>query len=145
MKKTVFIIALVLLLTGCLESIDHIRGGVKVENRVQVYIDNLSSKNITTIVGINNGSATFGGITITKNTTGEAIEVVFSKDLKSENGEIYGVDLAIYTSGSALEWFPITAYNKYADGIYIKNPRPKIIIKDSQTIQSEFDVERLSY
>ena len=145
MKKTVFIIALVLLLTGCLEGIDRINGGVKVNDKILVYIDNLSSKDIKGIIGINNSSATFGGINIAKNTTGEAIEVTFSKDLKSEDGEIYGMDLAIYPSGSALEWFPLTSYNKYSDGIYMKNSRPKIIIKDSQTTQGAFEVERLSY
>lgn len=147
MKKTILIILGLLSLISCISSIDYIYGATKVENRVKVYIDNLSSQDVVATVRINYiNPVTFGGITtIIRNTTESSIEVDFTKDTKAQNGEGYSMYLLITTSDSAIHEYNVSDYNKRSDGIYMEYPRPKMIIKDSQSTESAFEVTRESY
>lgn len=145
MKKVILIILVLVSLIGCISSIDYIDGAIKVENRMKVYIDNLSSQDIVATIEFGRDSITCGGITLIKNTTGNAIEVTFSKDSRSENGGIYGISLYATTSDSAIQKSGISAYNKRSDGIYMEFPRPRMIIKDSQSTESAFEITRESY
>lgn len=145
MKKVVVILIGLLYLVACVSGIDSIDGATKVEDRVKVYIDNLSNQDIVAKIGINADSATFGGITIDKNTTGSFIEIDFLKDPTAERNELYGISLYVITSDSAIQRELVTNYNKRKDGIYMENPRLRMVIKDSQSTESAFEITKESY
>lgn len=146
MKKIVLVVLSLVSLMACISgSIDHIDGAEKVEDRVKIYIDNLSSEDIKAEIKISSSSATFGGITINQNTTGSFIEVDFTKESTAEKHEYYGISLYLTTSNSAIQRELVTNYNKREDGIYMRNPRPKAILKDSQSTESSFEISYETY
>lgn len=146
MRKIILVVLSLVSLMACISgSIDHIDGAEKVEDRVKIYIDNFSSEDIKAEIKISSSSATFGGITINQNTTGSFIEVDFTKDSTAEKHEYYGISLYVITSDSAIQRELVANYNKRDDGIYMNYPRPKMIIKDSESTESAFVITRESY
>ena len=103
MKKIFLIILSIFSLVACISgSIDRIDEAIKVDNRVKVYIDNLSSQDVKAEIKISSSSATFGGITINQNTTGSFIEIDFTKDSTADRQEYYGISLYVTSSDSAI-------------------------------------------
>lgn len=146
MKKVLLIILSIFSLVACIKSIDHIDGATKVDDRVKVYIDNLSNQDILATVRINvSNPVTFGGITIASNTTGSFIEIDFTKNSTEEKGRLYAIDLFVTTSDSAINKYGVANYNKRKDGFYMNTPRPKVILKNSQSTESAFEVIYDSY